>query len=96
MHEPVYPDGWAVETSDAADSWSQAYDPASRVLSVTTPETGGSHTICVRPAGSSPGCAGTPAVPTEPAGPGGSTGAGGGVPMAVAATPVAGRPTYTG
>ena len=96
VHEPVYPDGWAVETSDAADSWSQAYDPASRVLSVTTPETGGSHTICVRPTGSSPGCAGTPAVPAEPAGPGGSTGAGGGVPMAVAATPVAGRPTYTG
>ena len=68
---PSFPDGWVVEAGDAAGTWSQAFDPATSVLSVTTPDTGSTHTICVRPEGSAAGCAGAPATPVDPTGPGG-------------------------
>lgn len=56
----AYPGGWTVETSDAPGTWSQTFDPAAGVLSVTTHRTGGAHTICVGPSGAPLGC--SPAV----------------------------------
>ena len=61
-----FPDGWVVEAGDATGTWSQAFDPATSVLSVTTPDTGGTHTICVRPEGSAAGCAGSAGDPGRP------------------------------
>lgn len=52
----VYPDGWTVETSDPADAWSHEFDEATGVVSVTTPDTGGSHAICLKPEGAPAGC----------------------------------------
>jgi endoglycosylceramidase len=92
VHAPSYPDGWVVEASDAAGTWTQAYDATTRVLSVTTRDTGGPHTICVRPAGSAAGCAGTPAAPADPTGPPPTPS----VPPAPVAQPLSGRPDYTG
>ena len=99
VHDESYPDGWVVEASDAAGAWTHTFDEGGRVLSVTTPDTGGTHTICVRPAGSAPGCAGAPAAPAGPTDPG--VGApdrpdAGDLPPAPPAVPVPGRPTYTG
>ncbi len=99
LHGPSYPDGWVVEASDATGTWSESFDAATRVLSVTTPDTGGAHTICVRPEGSAAGCAGAPATPVDPTGPGGPAdpdGPSGPVPAATPAVPVPGRPNYTG
>jgi endoglycosylceramidase len=92
VHAPSYPDGWLVEASDAEGTWSQAFDPTTRVLSVTTPDTGGTHTICVRPSGAPTGCAGTPVAPVDPTGPADP----GALPIAPPAVPVPGRPAYTG
>ena len=70
------------------------YDPS--IESATyTPDTGGTHTICVRPEGSAAGCAGAPATPVDPTGPGGG-GSSSPVPAAPPAVPVPGRPDYTG
>ena len=46
----LYPDGWDVSTSDADGTWSWAWDAAREILSVTTPATGGTHTLELRPA----------------------------------------------
>jgi len=93
VHLPVFPDGWAVETGDAPGTWTSSFDAATGVLSVTTPDTGGTHTICVRPAATAPGCAGAP----PPAVPGGAGDPPAAVlPLAPPAVPVPGRPTYTG
>lgn len=97
VHLPAFPDGWAVEAGDPSGTWSHEFDAATRVLSVTTPDTGGTHTICVRPADAAAGCAGAPPVPAPPAppdDPGGSPG--GALPVAGPARPVPGRPSYTG
>jgi len=50
-------DGWMVETSDPEGAWTHSYDPDLDVLSVSTPDTGGDHVICIKPAGAEPGCA---------------------------------------
>ncbi len=51
-----YPDGWEVRTTAPDGSWSSSFDPTRGVLSVTIADTGGSHAICVVPAGSSVRC----------------------------------------
>lgn len=77
-----YPAGWKVLTSDASGRWSQTFDAATGVLSVTVSKTSGDHAICVVPKDSSIGSC--PASAAEPAAP------------AAAATPVAAQPTFTG
>ena len=56
----AYPDGFTVGSGDVSTSWSNSFDAATGVLSVTLPHTGGDHTICVAPSGTvTPGCAAT-------------------------------------
>lgn len=42
--------GWQVQASDDDGTWDHAFDEATGTLSVTTPGTGGAHSICVGPA----------------------------------------------
>jgi len=58
-----YPNGYTVEASDPTGSWSHSFDAATGVLSVTVPDTGGAHAICVKPEGAPVGCA-VPVAPT--------------------------------
>ncbi len=92
VHAPSYPDGWLVEASDADTTWSQAFDPTTRVLSVTTTDTGG-HAHDLRPPDRRADrlCrhAVAPVDPTGPVDPGA-------LPTAPPAVPVPGRPAYTG
>jgi endoglycosylceramidase len=81
----AYPDGWRVETSDPDGTWSQSFDEATGVLSVTTDRSGGAHAICVKPAGAPAGCTATAPVPPTPP-----------TPVAPAARPVAATPRFTG
>ena len=84
-----FPAGWTVATSDAEGTWSSEFDEATGVLSVTTPDTGGDHVICIQPEGVTAACvADAPIDPTDPTDP--ST------PTAVPATPVDGAAAYTG
>ncbi|MBV6509079.1 MAG: hypothetical protein JJLCMIEE_02146 [Acidimicrobiales bacterium] len=52
----AYPDGWVVTTTDAEGEWHHEYDESTGVLSVTTPDSGGQHTICVQPRSSELTC----------------------------------------
>jgi endoglycosylceramidase len=102
VHQPVYPEGWTVEAGDPAGEWSHTFDPVTRVLSVTTPDDGGAHTICVQPEGTEAACGGGSPGP-DPGGPGGA-GSGGGSGsgkgpiggIALPAVPVLADPDYTG
>ncbi|MBX3313557.1 MAG: cellulase family glycosylhydrolase [Actinobacteria bacterium] len=85
-----FPGGWTVDTSDLDADWSQSYDPATGVLSVTTPDTGGDHVICVQPEGTTAACAAVDA--TDTTDPTDSTT----TPTATPATPVGGTGSYTG
>lgn len=80
-----YPNGWKVLTSDASGAWSQTFDAASSVLSVTVAKDSGDHAVCVVPKDSSittcPVVDPKPVVLVTPAAP---------------ATPVAATPTFTG
>lgn len=80
-----YPNGWKVLTSDAAGTWSQTFDEASAVLSVTVAQDARDHAICVVPKDSSittcPVADPKPVALVTPAAP---------------ATPVAAQPTFTG
>jgi endoglycosylceramidase len=79
-----YPQGWKVLTSDAEANWSQTFDAATGVLSVTVAKTSGDHAICVVPKDSSiTTCPVDVAKPAPPA-------------AAAPATPVAAQPTFTG
>jgi hypothetical protein len=91
-----FPEGWEVETSDAAGTWSRSFDEEAGLPSVTMPDTGGTHTICVRPAGSPSGCAGTPPAQEDPPAPPSGGSGRGDLPEAAPALPVAGNPTYAG
>lgn len=53
----TYPEGFAVAASDAKDAWSSQTDTATNIVHVTTPKTGGTHTVCLAPKGSSATCA---------------------------------------
>lgn len=44
-----YPDGWHVESSDPDGSWTSSWDAAREVVTVTTPRTGGEHTLRILP-----------------------------------------------
>lgn len=81
-----YPDGWKVLTSDAAGTWTESFDSATGVLSVTTAKDGGDHAICVVPKDSViDSCPVDAAVTFGPS-----------APTARPATPVAAQPTFTG
>ena len=105
----TYPDGYVVETSDDAGSWSHDLDTATDVLSVETPRTGGRHVICVKPEGAAPGCEADPVPPTTtaPTAPTSTTAptspttpttvtSGYRPPTAAGARPVSGQPRYAG
>ncbi len=81
----VYPGGFAVITSDDGGGSSSHFDPATGVLSVTIPATGGDHAVCVVPADSGIDECPTVVDAEDPVG---------GDP--VPAVPVAARPDYTG
>jgi endoglycosylceramidase len=98
----TFPDGYTVETTDAEGTWTATYEPEGDLLLVDTPDTGGSHVICVKPEGAPPGCTAEPPTPVDPGpvdpapttvpdGP-----APGAPPRAPAAPPVTGSPRYTG
>jgi endoglycosylceramidase len=53
-----YPDGWQVVTGDAEGTWEHRFDEDAGVLSVTTPDTGGDHVVCLGPAAAELACAG--------------------------------------
>lgn len=96
VHEAAYPDGWTVGTSDPAGTWSHTFDAETGVLSVTTPDSGSAHTICVTAVGATSGCD-VVAPPTPgPSGPTDPTAPGVIVPAAPVATPVRAVPDYTG
>lgn len=44
-----YPMGWMVESDDPAGQWHHDPVDAAHVVRVTTPNTGGTHTIRLRP-----------------------------------------------
>lgn len=44
-----YPDGWHLESSDPDGSWTSSWDAAREVVTVTTPRTGGEHTLRILP-----------------------------------------------
>lgn len=48
--ERHYPGGFEVKSSDPDGSWTQSWDPARQILSVTSDASQGSHTITVEPA----------------------------------------------
>jgi len=52
----AYPDGYVITTSDADGEWSSIYDAATGIASVTTPESDGTHAICVSPEASPAPC----------------------------------------
>ena len=80
-----YPNGWKVLTSDAAGTWSQTFDEASAVLSVTVTKDSGDHAICVVPKDST--ITVCPVVDSKPVAL---------VAPAAPATAVAATPTFTG
>jgi endoglycosylceramidase len=90
-----YPGGFRVEASDA--SFTQTFDAGTGVLSVTTPDTGGAHAICVKPTSAPVGCALPVVVPTTSTttagGTGTPTGSGAGTGTA---SPVVATPRFTG
>ena len=55
----AYPGGWQVATTEAEGAWDHSFDEATGVLSVTIPDTGATHTICVGPAGAELACSAT-------------------------------------
>ncbi len=44
-----YPSGWELVVSDVQGTWSSSFDSESEILSLTTPRTGGTHQVEVRP-----------------------------------------------
>lgn len=94
----TYPEGYVVETSDADGSWTEAYDANTDILMVDTPDTGGEHTICVKPEGAPAGCeSDEPETPTTPTTvPTTTTVVGNRPPTAPGAQPMAREPRYAG
>jgi endoglycosylceramidase len=56
VHAASFPEGWEVATTDPRRRWRQSFDDDTRVLSVRTPDTDDTHTICLRPRGTGGAC----------------------------------------
>src|SRR5204863_8811588 len=84
-----YPDGFEVRTSDDDGTWTQTYDAATGVLSVTLAPQGGDHAVCLVPAGSTAECTATDPVPPPTAPPVAP-------PVAPPAAPVDAEASFTG
>jgi endoglycosylceramidase len=53
VHVPkarLYPEGYAVEVSDAEGTWSSSWDDARQILSLTLDPSAATHTVTIRPA----------------------------------------------